>query len=128
LNPSFKCKMKKLKLRTVNPMSRDPSYKNRLELEDQVLQERELQCDACIVRIMKSRKTLSHAHLVKSVIEQLAHRFQAQPQLIKKRIQILLDREFLARSPEDMYVMIDASSNDLIEIPTCMLRSCTFVG
>lgn len=51
---------------------------------------------------MKSRKTLNHTQLVKEVVTQLSPRFQAQPQLIKKRIQGLIDREFLARSPNDM--------------------------
>jgi len=106
LNTSFKCKLKKLRLRTVNPLAREPSTKSASELEDQVLQERELQCDACIVRVMKSRKTLTHGLLIKSVIEQLSHRFQAQPQLIKKRIQILLDREFIARSPDDINLYV----------------------
>jgi len=99
LNHSFKCKLKVLKLRTV---SNKLAAKNEEASDAQIMQDRELQCDACIVRVMKSRKTLKHNALVEDVIKQLSHRFKAQPQLIKKRIQILLDREFLARSTDDM--------------------------
>jgi len=103
LNTKWNIKLKKVKLRTMNPNLKDPSQKLNSEAEDQVKQERELQCDACIVRVMKSRKTLKHTQLVEEVINQLSHRFQAQPSLIKKRIQILLDREFLGRSQSDMH-------------------------
>lgn len=47
---------------------------------------------ACIVRIMKSRKTLAHNDLVNEVVQQLMQRFQPTPALIKKRIESLLER------------------------------------
>lgn len=58
---------------------------------------------------MKARKQLSHSNLVAEVTEQLKSRFTANPVLIKKRIEGLIDREYLARSPHDrrlyMYVI-----------------------
>jgi len=51
--------------------------------------------DACIVRIMKSRKTLPHAQLMTEVFSQLT--FPAKPVEIKKRIATLIEREYIIR-------------------------------
>ena len=101
-NPKFVSKIKKVKLRTINPYK--DSVVINAETEKQVKAERELLCDATIVRVMKSRKRLGHAQLIKEVIDQLSSRFQPQPSMIKKRIQALIDKEFLARSQDDMTV------------------------
>jgi cullin 3 len=50
-----------------------------------------LSVQACIVRIMKARKTLSHNDLVNEVIRQLMTRFTPTPTVIKKRIEGLID-------------------------------------
>jgi cullin 3 len=46
---------------------------------------------ACIVRIMKDKKTLGHNELVNEVIRQLMARFTPTPAVIKKRIENLID-------------------------------------
>ena len=60
--------------------------------------------EAAIVRIMKARKTLSHNDLIAEVTRQLHHRFSATPKFIKKRIESLLDREYLERSTQNNQV------------------------
>jgi cullin 3 len=57
--------------------------------------------EACIVRIMKARRTLRYSPLVNEVIEQLQSRFRPSPGHIKKRIESLIDREFLERDEND---------------------------
>lgn len=57
--------------------------------------------EATVVRIMKSRKTLSHNELIAEVTRQLSARFTPTPPTIKKRIESLIEREFLQRDKDD---------------------------
>ncbi|KAK0563416.1 hypothetical protein OC861_004813 [Tilletia horrida] len=70
----------------------------RKETAEKVEEERKSVTEACIVRIMKNRKALSHNDLVNEVIRQLSSRFVPAPASIKKRIEALIDREYLERS------------------------------
>lgn len=54
------------------------------------------------VRIMKARKNMQHNLLVTEVTNQLKSRFLPSPVVIKKRIESLIEREYLARANEDM--------------------------
>jgi len=73
----------------------------RYETEQQIHVQRRDQVDAAIVRIMKARKQLIHAVLVRDVHDQLATRFDAQIHLIKQRIEAMIELEYLERDPDD---------------------------
>lgn len=57
--------------------------------------------EASIVRIMKARKTLNHNDLIAEVTRQLSNRFQPPPMFIKKRIESLIEREYLERAENE---------------------------
>jgi len=63
--------------------------------------DRRLIVQACIVRIMKTRKTMLHQQLINEVISQLASRFRPAIPLIKQSINSLIEREFLKRDETD---------------------------
>jgi len=66
-----------------------------------VEEERRHHVEAAIVRIMKARKTLSHNELVMETTRQLAVRFTPTPQFIKRRVESLIEREYLQRDKDD---------------------------
>jgi cullin 3 len=53
--------------------------------------------DAAIVRVMKSRQKMEHSQLIVDVTSQLTSRFIPDPLMIKKQIEVLIDREYLER-------------------------------
>lgn len=73
----------------------------RSETKQKVDEDRKHEIEACIVRIMKSRKQCNHNQLVTEVVEQLSSRFQPSPVIIKKRIEGLIEREYIKRSETD---------------------------
>eukprot|EP01006_Ploeotia_vitrea_P065685 TRINITY_DN93635_c0_g1_i1.p1 TRINITY_DN93635_c0_g1~~TRINITY_DN93635_c0_g1_i1.p1 ORF type:complete len:741 (+),score=123.99 TRINITY_DN93635_c0_g1_i1:62-2284(+) len=62
---------------------------------------RKFAMDACIVRIMKARKQLTHVELSTECIKHLSTLFKPDPRLIKKRIEDLIGRAYLERDEED---------------------------
>ena len=67
--------------------------------EERVFQDRQYQIDAAIVRIMKMRKSLSHNLLLTELYNQL--KFPVKPADLKKRIESLIDRDYMERDKDD---------------------------
>ncbi|KAI0049751.1 Cullin-domain-containing protein [Auriscalpium vulgare] len=94
-NDEFSSPLQKIKISTV--ASKVETGEERKETQDRVDEERRHQTEACIVRIMKDRKHMTHNDLINEVTRQLASRFQPNPLSIKKRIEGLIEREYLER-------------------------------
>jgi len=100
-NAAFKSKLYRVK---ITPLTRPQNTQQRQETRKKVDEDRKHQIEAAIVRIMKARKTLEHANLVSEVIKQLSSRFMPNPLLVKKRVESLIEREYLERSKTDRKV------------------------
>ncbi|KYK56817.1 putative cullulin 3 [Drechmeria coniospora] len=100
-NASFQSKIMRIKAPIINAVSKVEGTQERKSTEDKNNQTRSHIIDAAIVRIMKSRRELSHAQLVSEVLGQLSSRFKPEVSLIKKRVEDLIVREYLERPDEE---------------------------
>ena len=57
--------------------------------------------DATIVKVMKSRMTIEHNALIAECTKILSIKFPPDPQLIKKRIEGLIERDYMEREKDD---------------------------
>eukprot|EP00850_Spirogloea_muscicola_P020727 SM000224S07115 [mRNA] locus=s224:78499:84282:- [translate_table: standard] len=87
----------------VNAIQLKETVEENTSTTERVFQDRQYQIDAAIVRIMKTRKVLSHTLLITELFHQASHplhmflKFPIKPADLKKRIESLIDREYLER-------------------------------
>lgn len=98
-NEKFTSKLYKVKIGTV--VAQRESEPENQETRQRVEEDRKPQIEAAIVRIMKSRRMLDHNNIIAEVTKQLQARFLPNPVIIKKRIESLIEREFLERDKND---------------------------
>ncbi|KAA8532988.1 hypothetical protein F0562_032894 [Nyssa sinensis] len=99
VNDKFTSKFYKVKIGTV--VAQKESEPEKQETRQRVEEDRKPQIEAAIVRIMKSRRVLDHNNIIAEVTKQLQSRFLANPGEIKKRIESLIERDFLERDNAD---------------------------
>lgn len=104
---------------TVNPNFDHPKYRvkiNQVQLKEtkeenkethiRVAEDRNFECQAAIVRIMKSRKTISHPELISEVIKATMSRGVLGVADIKKNIDRLIEKDYMEREDGNMYSYI----------------------
>lgn len=99
-NDGFTSKFTRIKVGMV-AANRAENEKERKDTNEKVDETRAHQVEAAVVRIMKQRKKLSHVELVSEVISQLKMRFSPDVMMIKKRIESLMEREYIERMDEE---------------------------
>lgn len=94
LNQNFRSRTMRVH---VNALQVKENTEERAKTNEGVTKERVYTLDAAIVRVMKARKTLTHAELVQEIVRALSGRFTPQPNDIKARVESLMEREYLKR-------------------------------
>lgn len=95
-NSDFKNKYFRIK---INQIQMKETQEEQTTTQERVFQDRQYQIDAAIVRIMKMRKTLTHNLLITELYDQL--KFPVKPADLKKRIESLIDRDYLERDKDN---------------------------
>ncbi len=84
--------------------TKDETEQTRKEIDE----DRKIYIQATIVRILKSRKRVTHNELMTEVIDQNKSRFQPDVVQIKKEIEHLIERGYMDRDDgaNDVYIYI----------------------
>ncbi|KAI9261530.1 Cullin [Phascolomyces articulosus] len=102
LNMAFSSKRTKIKVAAAAQTEQQESQTARKAVDE----DRRMYLQAAIVRIMKSRKALTHVQLVQEIIDQTRSRFSPSVILIKKCIEQLIEKQFIAREERDTYTYV----------------------
>ncbi|KAF9277765.1 Cullin-4B [Mortierella alpina] len=95
-NKDFSASLTRIK---INAIQLKETQEENASTNERIFQDRQFQVDAAIVRIMKTRKQLSHTLLISELFDQL--KFAVKPTDLKKRIESLIDRDYLERDKND---------------------------
>ncbi|CAF0947222.1 unnamed protein product [Adineta steineri] len=85
----------------LNLPSKPNEQKDQSHLVTAAVDERQMVIQAALVRIMKKERTLKHSLLIQQVIQQLTSNFKPDISLIKKYIEILIEKEYFQRDSND---------------------------
>ena len=101
-NDAFSSKLFRFKVLTVSAGKETDAEKR--ETRSRIDDDRKPQIEGALVRIMKARKRLEHSALVAEATSLLTPRFTPPPADVKKRIESLVEREFLTRDADNARV------------------------
>lgn len=99
LNPGFKNNSHKIKLPVAQ--LKENTKAEKAEINEKVDEDRRHMVEATVVKVMKTRRRIEHNALLTECTKILSVKFNPDITMIKKRIESLIDREYLERDPED---------------------------
>jgi len=100
LNPQYTNKKKKVLINvTVRELTNKPEGEQQDNNQNSKIieEDRKIHIQAAIIRIMKTRSQLNHVQLIGAVVDMLKGRFKPKIPLVKKCIDMLLERGYLSR-------------------------------
>lgn len=96
INNKFSDKLFRVK---INQIQLKETVEDQQAIEKSVLADRQFQIDAAIVRILKNKKKISHNELISELFNNLD--IPVKPYDLKKRIELLIEREYMERDKDD---------------------------
>jgi cullin-4 len=97
-HPKYRVKINQVQLKETKEENKETHMR--------VAEDRNFECQAAIVRIMKSRTTISHQELVAEVIKATVSRGVLGMGDIKKNIDRLIEKDYMEREDGNMYSYI----------------------
>jgi cullin 3 len=99
LNGAFKHSMYKIRVPIAH--AKENKMTEKADVADKVDEDRRHMVEATIVKVMKTRRKIEHNALIAEAAKILSQKFNPDPVMIKKRIESLIDREYMERDTED---------------------------
>jgi len=99
-NEGFNSKFIKIKVGVVSAGNRVENDRERRETEKRNNDSRGFVIEAAIVRIMKQRQIMGHTQLITETLAQLSGQFRPDVAMTKKKIESLIEREYLERDDD----------------------------
>lgn len=94
-HPKYRVKINQVQLKETKEENKETHMR--------VAEDRNFECQAAIVRVMKSKKTISHSALVAEVIKATMSRGVLGMADIKKNIDRLIEKDYMEREDNNMY-------------------------
>ena len=99
VNMGFRHNMYKIRVPIAH--AKENKQIEKAEVSDKVDEDRRHMIEATIVKVMKTRRKIEHNALILEATKILQQKFSPDPSMIKKRIESLIDREYMERDNED---------------------------